>query len=67
MNEIKLDISQLDIIHNILSKIPYKVDDFVLTNDYSSGIGDILSLSFAYKMGDIEGTFTTVISGVENW
>ena len=67
MNEMKLCTHQLDIIHNILSKIPYKVNEFVLQEHGNSGIGNILSMKFECKMGDIVGTFTTEISGVEDW
>jgi len=64
MNEIRLDVGQLDIIQNVLSKIPHKMDSFFLRQSYNSLDSSVLTVEFECKMGDIEGTFSTVI---EKW
>ncbi|CAB4127440.1 hypothetical protein UFOVP84_188 [uncultured Caudovirales phage] len=66
MNEIKLDITKLGIIQNVLSKIS-NGDAFVLREDNTTGIGSILYIDIPIKLNGIEGTFTTTISGVETW
>ena len=66
MNEIKLDITKLGIIQNVLSKIS-NGDAFVLREDNTTGIGSILYIDIPIKLNVIECTFTTTISGVETW
>jgi len=65
MNEIRLDVGQLDIIQNVLSKLPYKMDSFFLRQSNNNIGSSVLTLEFECKMGDIEGTFSTVID--VNW
>lgn len=53
-------------ITNILEKFP-DVETFKLTQESSSGIGSILSISFDHTFNGEVGKFTIEVSGVENW
>jgi hypothetical protein len=65
-NKIFLRIEDVNKIRSVLEKFP-EVQSFELTQDRGSGIGSVLSISFYTKLNDIEGTFTTELSGTEDW
>ena len=65
-DKIILNKNDLAKIQQLLKKFP-ETDFFSLTQESGSGIGSVLTMSFDYSVGDIKGTFTTEINGVEDW
>lgn len=65
-NKIFLRIEDMKKIQSVLEKFP-EVHVFELTQNRESGIGSTLSISFSIKLKDIEGEFTTELSGTEDW
>jgi hypothetical protein len=53
-------------IADILKKFP-DVEAFELYEEGSSGIGTILTMTFAQTVNGHSGEFNIEISGVENW
>ena len=53
-------------IKNILERFP-DVEVFELNADKSSGIGTIVTMTFAQEVNGMRGSFDVEISGVECW
>ena len=53
-------------IQEVLSKFP-DVEVFELGSDHSSGIGAIVTMTFAQEVNGVQGSFDIEISGVEDW
>lgn len=53
-------------IASVLEKFP-DVEVFELTQDSSSGIGSIITMTFAQEVNGLRGSFDIEISGVEDW
>ena len=68
MNKIHLTRQELDKINNVLHKLfGDNETTFILTEESSSGIGSILTLSCDYLIDNIKTTLNVEISGVETW
>jgi hypothetical protein len=50
----------------VLEKFP-DVTAFEIEQEGGNGIGNILTMTFAQEINGQRGSFTTEISGVENW
>jgi hypothetical protein len=61
-----LNRNDIEKIQEVLSKFP-DLDVFELKQDSSSGIGSIVSITFAREVNNVRGSFEIEISGVENW
>lgn len=61
-------LNRMDIatIAGLLEKFP-EVNLFEVTQDSSSGIGNITYVSFEREVNGVSGNFTVEISGVEDW
>ena len=57
------DIQKID---SVLDQFP-DLDRFELTEDNSSGIGSIITMTFSREVNGIIGAFTIEIAGVEQW
>jgi len=66
IDKIILNRQNLKRIQHVLNNLT-DVDNFELTQEGGNGIGTILKMSYSTKIADIKGTFTTEISGPENW
>ncbi len=53
-------------IQEVLDKFQ-DVDVFELEVDSGSGIGSIMTMTFAQEINGVRGSFDTEISGVEDW
>jgi len=53
-------------IKNVLERFP-DVEVFELNADTSSGIGTIVTMTFAQEVNGMRGSFDVEISGVEAW
>lgn len=56
-------------INDILSRDSFKdIDKITIENSGNiCGLGSVLTLSFDYNIDGTKGTFSTEISGVEDW
>ena len=53
-------------INEVLDKFP-DVHTFELESDHSSGIGAIVTMTFAQEVNGMRGSFDIEISGVDDW
>lgn len=53
-------------IQEVLDRCP-NVDVFEIKDDHSSGIGSIITMTFAQEVNGLRGNFDVEISGVEDW
>jgi hypothetical protein len=53
-------------ILEVMDKFP-EAKSFELIQDNSSGIGSVTELIVYTKINDLDGSFKTEISGLENW
>jgi len=53
-------------ISSVLEKFP-DVNTFEIDCDNSSGIGTIVTMTFAQEVNGMRGSFNVEISGVEDW
>jgi hypothetical protein len=61
-----LDRKDIEKIKNVLDQFP-DLDVFEIEEDSSSGIGSIITMTFAREINGIRGSFEIEISGVETW
>jgi hypothetical protein len=66
MKPVILHRNDIERISAILSKFP-DVQAFELTQDNSSGIGSVTSMTFAQNINGCIGSFELEVSGVEHW
>jgi len=68
MTSDKMFLHRKDIekIKNVLERFP-DVEVFELNADTSSGIGTIVTMTFAQEVNGMRGSFDVEISGVEAW
>ena len=66
MKTVVLHRNDIERISDILSKFP-DVQAFELTQDNSSGIGSVTSMTFAQNINGYIGSFELEVSGVEHW
>lgn len=62
----KLTMRDLEKISDIMSKFP-DIEEFELSQEVTSGIGCITTLTIETRIQDVVGEFTVEISGVEDW
>jgi hypothetical protein len=62
---IHLNVFELDKIKKICEEVG--TEYFKLTQDNSSGIGGVLTLSYETEIADHPATISIEVSGVENW
>jgi hypothetical protein len=63
---IPLFTDEIDKIKQILDKFP-EATMVTLTRETGSGIGYTLTAAIPYSQDDLDGTFTTEITGVDSW
>jgi len=63
---IPLFTTEIDKIKGILDKFP-EATMVTLTRNTGSGIGYTLTAAIPYSQDDLDGTFTTEITGVADW
>jgi hypothetical protein len=63
---IKLTIDELQRVQNILTDLVC-VENFELRKDYSSGLGDILTLSYDTFVGDYRAKMSIEVTSVKDW
>ncbi len=61
-----LNRKDIEKIKAILDQFP-EVNGFELNHDSSSGIGSVVSITFAKEINGVRGSFEVEISGVEDW
>ena len=61
-----LNRKDIEKINSVLDQFP-DLDRFELTEENSSGIGSIISMTFSREVNGIIGAFTIEIAGVEQW
>ena len=66
MKTVVLHRNDIERISDILSKFP-DVQAFELTQESSSGIGSVTSITFAQYINGHKGSFEVEVSGVEHW
>jgi hypothetical protein len=66
LEKIDLSIKELNKIQETISKFD-GVTYVTMTNDRSGGIGNTLRLEFDYKVNDVVGKFSTVITDFNDW
>lgn len=57
---------EIERIQDALTKFP-DVNTFELKQESESGIGNILSMTFAQEVNGLDGSFSLEITGVEDW
>ena len=62
---IKLNVSELDKIKQICKAVG--TEYFTLDQDFSSGIGSILTLTYETEIAGYPSTVSVEVSGVETW
>lgn len=67
--KVKLNNRDWQKINEVLNKDLFEGVENIVIEDSGpiSGLGRILTLSFDYYIDGVQGTFSTEISGVENW
>lgn len=65
-DNIILHRQDIERITDVLKKFP-NVEMFEINQERGSGIGTVLTMSFAEKVNDVQGNFTVEISGIESW
>jgi hypothetical protein len=63
---IPLYTDEIDKLKEILQKFP-EATMVTLTRDTGSGIGYTLTAAVPFSQDDLNGTFTTEITGVDSW
>jgi len=63
---IPLFTEEIDRLKQILEKFP-EATIVTLTRDTGNGIGYTLTAAIPYSQDDLQGTFTTEITGVDSW
>ena len=66
MKTMYLNRKDIQKINSVLDQFP-DLDRFELTEDNSSGIGSIVTMTFSREVNGIIGAFTIEIAGVEQW
>lgn len=66
MKTMYLNRKDIQKINSVLDQFP-DLDRFELTEDNSSGIGSIVTMTFSREVNSIVGAFTIEIAGVEQW
>lgn len=66
MKTMYLNRKDIQKINSVLDQFP-DLDCFELTEDNSSGIGSIVTMTFSRELNGIIGAFTIEIAGVEQW
>jgi hypothetical protein len=66
MKTMYLNRKDIEKINSVLDQFP-DLDRFELTEENSSGIGSIVSMTFSREVNGIIGAFTVEIAGVEQW
>ena len=61
-----LNRNDIEKITEILEKFP-DVTSFKLQSESGSGIGSVLTMTFAQKLNGVNGSLSVEISGVEDW
>jgi hypothetical protein len=61
-----LNRRDIERIQDVLAKFP-DVTAFEIEQEGENGIGNILTMTFAQEINGQRGSFTTEISGVEDW
>jgi hypothetical protein len=62
---IKLNVFELDKIKQICESVG--TEYFTLDQDFGSGIGSVLTLTYETEIADHPATVSIEVSGVENW
>jgi hypothetical protein len=66
MKTMYLNRKDIEKINSVLDQF-LDLDRFELTEENSSGIGSIISMTFSREVNGIIGAFTIEIAGVEQW
>jgi hypothetical protein len=61
-----LQRKNIEKIIDVLDKFP-EIDSFEINQENCSGIGNIITMTFAKEINGLRGSFDVEISGVENW
>ena len=61
-----LNRKDIEKIKSVLDQFP-DLDLFELEQDSSSGIGSVITMTFAREINGLRGSFEIEVSGVENW
>ena len=66
MKTMYLNRNDIQKINSVLDQFP-DLERFELTEDTSSGIGSVVTMTFSREINGIIGAFTVEVAGVENW
>jgi len=61
-----LQRTDIEKIVDVLDKFP-EINSFEINEENCSGIGNIITMTFAKEINGLTGSFNVEISGVENW
>ena len=62
---IRLSVKDLDTMKKICDELG--IDQFIVKQDGTNGIGTVLTLSYDTFVADHKATMTVVINGVKDW
>jgi hypothetical protein len=62
---IRLSVKDLDTMKKICDELD--IDQFIVKQDGTNGIGTVLTLSYDTFVADHKATMTVVINGVKDW
>ena len=62
---IRLSVKDLDTMKKICNELD--IEQFIVKQDGTNGIGTVLTLSYDTFVADYKATMTVVINGVKDW